>query len=886
MTSERVKDILSDALERPAHERDAYITEACAGDAPLEARVRELARAWARATGPLAEPGSLIVGLSSDIRAEKPGDRIGAYTLLEVLGEGGFGIVFRARQDEPVRRELAVKVLRPGMDSRAVLARFDAERQALARLAHPAIARIYDAGVAPSGRPYFAMELVEGYPLTDFCDARSLDVRERIELFTRVCHAVQHAHQKGIIHRDLKPSNILVTQDAGEPEPKVIDFGIAKATDEPLTDNSVITLARQLVGTPRYMSPEQASLDPAAVDARSDIYSLGVVLYELLTGSTPLSDERIRDMGVTSLHDALSRGEFHKPSTRLTSFDEPLAQAVARRRGETIERLRETLRNDLDWIVMRAVEPDPARRYPTAFALARDLERYLAGQPVEARPPSRVYLARKFARRHRAGVTAATLTVLALVAGLGVAIYAFDRASRQRDAAQLALEEANSITDFLARAISSIAPDERGVGVKVADILDAAASEMETSYQGRDSARARIHQVLANAYWHLGEYAKGERQYRAAISFRERFAPPDDPSLLRTRSNLASLLYERGDVGPALLMMKDAVELHTSKYGEKNEESLGMLGNYALMLRAAGQPDQSAAIERRVLAARLELNGEDHRRTLGARINLANSLFAIGEVAEAETLYRTALATAERTLPPDTHEAILALEGVSNFLHRTGRQAEAIPLARRIIEARERVFGPNHPQTIMAMYNLGANLLDTGALEEGRDLQVETLRRDRATLPANHVVSIALVTNFLFIADELGWSAIPTDTRDELLALIHEAAELPLTRSSRNDLANALADIPPADLPLARRMAEIACADAEAAGDSFLYGYLDTLAMVMHRQGEHAAAIETQKRAIELTPKNDPGLGELNEHLHTYEAALEDPAGEPPSPPG
>jgi serine/threonine protein kinase len=371
--------------------RDAYVQQACGNDAELGRRVRALLKAFDDGASFLEAPPSALPRTEDEPLRERPGAHIGPYKLLEQIGEGGFGVVFMAEQTLPVHRKVALKVLKPGMDTRQVVARFEAERQALALMDHPNIAKVLDGGETGSGRPYFVMDLVKGLPVTDYCDQERLTTRERLDLFVQVCRAVQHAHQKGIIHRDIKPSNVLVTVQDGAPLVKVIDFGIAKALGQQLTDKTVFTGFAQMIGTPLYMSPEQAALSNVDVDTRSDVYSLGVVLYELLTGTTPFVRERLKDAGYDEIRRIIREEEPPRPSTRISTLGRA-ATTVSTQRKSDPKRLSRLCRGELDWIVMKALEKDRNRRYETASGFAQDVQRYLADERVQACPPSTSYL--------------------------------------------------------------------------------------------------------------------------------------------------------------------------------------------------------------------------------------------------------------------------------------------------------------------------------------------------------------------------------------------------------------------------------------------------------------------------------------------------------------
>jgi eukaryotic-like serine/threonine-protein kinase len=437
-TNEKVEALFEQALKFKPEERAAFLAGACGADEELRRRVEELLRADANAGGFLpTSPGrqkTMIIPIT-----EQPGDRIGRYKILQQIGEGGCGVVYMAEQEEPVRRRVALKVIKLGMDTKSVIARFEAERQALALMDHPNIAKVLDAGATETGRPFFVMELVRGVKITDYCDEAKLSTRERLDLFIQVCSAIQHAHQKGIIHRDLKPSNILVTINDGVPVPKVIDFGIAKATTgQQLTDKTLFTAYEQFIGTPAYMSPEQAVMTSLDIDTRSDIYALGVLLYELLTGRTPFDPKELLQAGFDEMRRTIREVEPARPSTRLSTMLESDLTSVAQRRHLDAPKLIHMLRGDLDWIVMKALEKDRSRRFETANALAMDIQRYLGNEPITARPPSTLYRFQKLARRNKTAFAAAAAVVLALVFGLVATQRQASRAVRaEREQARL-----------------------------------------------------------------------------------------------------------------------------------------------------------------------------------------------------------------------------------------------------------------------------------------------------------------------------------------------------------------------------------------------------------------------------------------------------------------
>src|SRR5262245_50374518 len=434
ITQRSEESIFAEALDLPSPEaRAAFLEAACSGDAALRARVERLLKSHTGAGSFLEKP---VPVTTDEPLTERPGTIIGAYKLLQQIGEGGMGVVYMAEQEHPVRRRVALKIIKPGMDSRQVIARFEAERQALAMMDHQNIAKVLDAGTTHSGRPYFVMELVHGVPITKFCDDNRLTLRERLELFVPVCQAIQHAHQKGVIHRDIKPTNILVTMYDDKPVPKVIDFGVAKAVEQRLTEKTLYTQYGMLVGTFEYMSPEQAEMNAFGVDTRSDVYSLGVLLYELLTGTTPIERSKLRDAALVELVRLIKEEEPPRPSVRLsTSGALPKFAAAC---STQAAQLPKQVRGELDWIVMKCLEKDRTRRYETVNGLARDVQRYLSDELVEARPPSVLYRLQKFNRRNRIAVFLTAFVAASLAAVLFNHMIGLKRIKQERDRARSA----------------------------------------------------------------------------------------------------------------------------------------------------------------------------------------------------------------------------------------------------------------------------------------------------------------------------------------------------------------------------------------------------------------------------------------------------------------
>ena len=458
----------------------------------------------------------------------RPGvpERIGPYRILEVLGEGGMGVVYHAEQLEPVSRRVALKIIKLGMETKEVVARFEAERQALALMDHPSIARVYDAGATDTGRPYFVMELVRGIPLTDYCDQAKLPTTERIRLFIEVCQAVQHAHQKGVIHRDLKPSNILVSFQDGKPVVKIIDFGIAKAMHRRLTDQTLVTHIGDVIGTPAFMSPEQLEGTLLDVDTRADIYGLGVTLYILLTGHLPFEPGEVASAGGSAAA-YLREHDPPRPSVRVTTAAG--RKAVAEKRQTDVVRLERALRGDLDWIVLKAMARDRGRRYETANGFALDLERHLRDEPVTARPPSAAYRTRKFVRRHRAGVAFAAALVLTLLGFAVATALQARRIARERDRAEGEAKKAAAVSQFLQETLGAADPWQSGRDMSVRETLRVAADKVGASFKDQPLVAAAVRRTIGLTYSGLGRFAEAEPLLRSALEVRTAERAPATP---------------------------------------------------------------------------------------------------------------------------------------------------------------------------------------------------------------------------------------------------------------------------------------------------------------------------------------------------------------------
>ncbi len=721
----------------------------------------------------------------SDVSPDHP-ERIGSYRILRVLGEGGMGIVYEADQVEPVRRRVALKILKPGMDTKQILARFEAERQALAVMEHPNIAKVLDAGATEGGRPYFAMELVHGVRLTDYCDQHRLPIRQRLELFIDVCHAIQHAHQKGVIHRDLKPSNVLVTEREKKPTPMVIDFGIAKAISQPLTERTLVTEHGQALGTPAYMSPEQAAMSGLDVDTRTDVYSLGVMLYELLVGHLPLDPDEV---GINAFFARLLMHEMdhRRPSAEFKTPGENVT-IIAKLRQADASALHRALQGDLDWIVMRAIDTDRNRRYETVNGIAMDIQRHLDDEAVLARPPSTRYRLAKFVRRNRTAVAAGAVIAASLVVGTGAATVGMVRATRAEAAAAREAEAAQQVSDFLVGLFEVSNPSEaRGDAVTAREILEVGAERIAAELADQPVVQARLLNTIGTVFTQMGlldrarpllqqalalreaelganhvdvgaslyqlawlsrvqgNLSGAEPLARRALSITEKALGPDDPEVARSAGNLAAIYMSQGKFSDAEPLFQRAVAIDERAPNPNQARVASSISNLGTFYLRRGRLDEAESQLERALEIRERVLEPDHASLAANLLNLGAVYWTKGRYGDAESVYQRAREIFEKTLDPEHPRMASILNNLGETYLALERYDEAEPLLTRALTVKERIYDPSHTSiatTVHALANLHRHQRRYGLAE--REYQRALRIRERAMGPTATMVADTL----------------------------------------------------------------------------------------------------------------------------------------------
>jgi serine/threonine protein kinase/tetratricopeptide (TPR) repeat protein len=732
----------------------------------------------------MSEPTMVQPNDGRSLPGERPGDQIGPYRLLQKVGEGGFGAVFEADQEHPVKRRVALKIIKLGMDTHAVIARFEAERQALAMMDHPHIARVLDAGATDTGRPYFVMEMVHGEPISRYADKHKLSIVERLELFEQVCGAVQHAHTKGIIHRDLKPSNVLVSTQDDKPFAKVIDFGIAKATSGRLTDLTLFTEINQVMGTPLYMSPEQAD-GSNDIDTRTDIYSLGVMLYELLTGTTPVESNSLRTANIAEIQRIIREVDPPLPSARLTGKAN-ITDAASRRPIDP-GKLSGLIRGDLDWIVMKALEKERTRRYETANGLVMDIRRYIAGEPVTAAPPSSTYRLRKLINRNKGACAAAALITIALLVGIAGFAWQASIARHQAVLAQARADELAKVSEFQGEMLGQIDPLRAGkqltetvqskfkqdlaqsgvpeverpaqiaafeaqwrhvnatdTALSMIDesILHPAVAAIDKQFKDQPVVAASLRQVLADRYSELGLLDQAMPLQASALETRKRLLGPTHLDTLASLNGMARLLQKQGKQAEAEPLAREVLRVRRQVQGSDARDTIIAINTLGTILDEQGKLAEAEPYYRETLERGKRVLGPDDIFIYSLMNDMGYLLDDEGKEAEAESYYRDALAGERRLIGIEDQRTLATTSNLGSLLYKEGKLSEAEPYFREALEQGRRAMGEDHPDTLIGINLMGRLLLDEGKLDEAERYIREALEKKRRVLGEEHTSTL------------------------------------------------------------------------------------------------------------------------------------------------
>ena len=718
----RDEELFTEALGLPNGQRVAFLKGACGNDESLRQRVITLLGVHDRAENFLEQSAQSMAAKARAgiVVGEKPGDQIGHYELLQQIGEGGGGIVFMAEQKGPVRRKVALKIIKPGMDTKSVIARFEAERRALTLMDHPNIAKVFDAGATESGRPYFVMELIRGIKITEYCDKNSLTTEERLGLFVQVCQAIQHAHQKGIIHRDIKPSNILVTEPAeGQPLPVVIDFGIAKATtDQRPTEATLFTAFEMVVGTPAYMSPEQVSLTSLEMDTRTDIYSLGVLLYELLTGSTPFNTEELLRSGIDKIRRVIREQEPVRPSVRLDGLASKEQAAMAKHRKTESARLIRTVSGDLDWIVMKALEKDRTRRYETANGLALDIKRFLSCETVSARPPSQLYKLQKAVLRNKLAFAGGAIIAVLLVASLIVVSVSLAKERQVRLEADSNKQRAQQVTQFLETMLQGVGPSvaQGRDTTMLREILDQTADrvgEMTNQFV----VQSDLSDFIGSLYGQVGNYRRAEEMLVTAVALRRKTSGPEAAETAASLNNLGLTYMNEGKLPEAERAHREAYEIRMKIFGNENAQTAASLNDLSCVYRQYGRLVEAEAMARKALAVREKLSTGDSLEVADSFRNLCITLGDEGKWDESEAMARQVVAIRSKLLGPNHPWVASALDDLAWACGARGKLEEAEKLEQQALSIRLKLLPENHPDVALSLYLVGDRMRQRNDLQ-------------------------------------------------------------------------------------------------------------------------------------------------------------------------
>ena len=861
---ESVKDIFGAALEVAPEQRNEFLRDACGSNESLRVEIESLLSSYEKSSELSLSPWPAAV-----LDATAP-QFIGPYHLLEKLGEGGMGQVWLAEQSAPVRRRVALKLIRGGIYDSALLQRFQAERQSLAIMDHPAIAKVFDAGTTEAGQPYFVMEYVAGLPITEYCDQKKLNIRERIELFIAVCEAVQHAHRKAIIHRDLKPANILVVEVNGKPMPRIIDFGLAKAVSGKIGGETFFTQAGGFMGTPGYMSPEQSDPGVQDIDTRTDVYSLGVVLYVLLAGCEPFDASEWKKL---PLHEALRRlreEDVASPSTKLSAAHDTCSVAAAAR-GVEPKQLVSQLRGDLDWITMKAVEKDQARRYGSVGEFEADLRHYLNHEPVLARPASASYRLQKYVRRHRLAVGAAAVIAALLISFGAIQAVQLRRITRERD-------RASHVTDFMTSMFKVSDPSEaRGNSITAREILDKASKDIDSGLAKDPELQAQMMDAMGEVYRNLGLYTSAHHLFERSADIWTHSAGPEDPHTLASIHNLAITLGGEGRYPEAEKLEAHNLEVYRRVLGSERAETIRSMSGLAVTLENEGRYPEAEKLAREALSLSERTAGAENPDTLRIMNTVGDILGRQSRYAEAEPFHTKVLEIRRRVLGPEHPDTLYTMHSLATDFRGEHKYAEAEKLDRETLDLRSKILGPEHQSTLGSMRDLARDYVRQGKFQEAETMDRQALAITRHALGPQHPETGSLLINLTDIltreghyaeAEKMGREAVEIDRR----ALGPEHA---FTLAAMNNLTLALAHegkFGEAE-PLARSTLE-GYQHAMGPNHPGTIGSLDTLVYCLYLEHHYAEAEKLGKELVDFERRvlgpDDSSTAQVTYNLAAY----------------
>ena len=784
--------LFAEALELDEPERRRFLQALDAQSSSIAARVRRLLEADAQANASLIDR-SLDRLSAKAIRVLDDPKTIGHYRVLERIGEGGMGIIYLAEQSEPVKRKVAVKIIKAGLDTEELLARFASERQALALMNHNNIAKIYEAGTTDSGRPYFAMEFVPGIPITHYCDSNSLSVDKRLSLLIDACDAVQHAHLKGVIHRDIKPENILVAEENGKPVPKIIDFGVAKAVDHRLSERAAHTRIGGSVGTFEYMSPEQTALSPVNVDTRSDVYSLGAVLYELLTGARPtVINAEIES--AEEIKSSIRNAPVLSLAERLSAMRRDERQQIAQQRGTTGADLIAEVTSELCWVTARALAKNPADRYQSAREMSADLTAYLNCDPVVAAPDKLRYRIKAYARKNRTAVLATAAVVLSLVAGIVVSSLGFVEARKERDLARAAQLESEATSQFLADMMSAAKPENSGRDVTVREVLGQAETRIDNGFADQPLLAARLLSSIGDTYLEMGALNEAESTLSKAHALFEAQLDSDHPDYLTSVNQLGRILQRVGRHDEAIGRLTQAFVGRREVLGLYHEDTIASLNSLGISYSQQGREQEALLVRERVLELDRELHGSGSPELLTSKNNLALSFDNVGRHAEAQSLFREVISGRTSLLGTDHPATLNARANLATSLSRAGDRAAAIAILEGVVTDASKVMGENDWRTLISKHQLARSQGRIGQIEASEQGFLEVIEARRQLFGELHPETIIGTVHYAEMLNDIDRhaEALPLLQQSVINAILVLPADSPLVATYRAELGRAL----------------------------------------------------------------------------------------------